>query len=82
MKTFDYAGKTWRYDEKTIFQLEIGRYHNSYHHRQSFPHDMLENAIEEYEQMNVSDGYKKRLSMIANNTKIHIIHHTSKREKS
>ena len=78
MKTFDYAGKTWRYDKKTIFIIETGRYHNSYKFHTRFPHDMLQEAIQTYEEMNISDHYKKRLVMAKDDTRTKITHQTSK----
>jgi len=76
MKTFDYAGKSWEYDDCTLFIVEMGRYHNSYSYSQQFM--KWKQAIETYEAMNVSDGYKKRLSIVRNGVKTKITHKTSK----
>lgn len=80
MKTFDYAGRTWKYDEATFFVVEVGRYKNAYQCDQQFPSWMLENAIEAYEERHVSDGYKRRLVMINEGNKKVIARMTSKRK--
>lgn len=83
MKTFDYAGKTWEYDDNTIFLMELGRYQNKYKSDKTFPcsflNDAVASAIATYETFNVSLGYKKRLVMVKDGVRTTITHQTTKR---
>jgi hypothetical protein len=77
MKTFDYAGKTWEYDNCTIFLLELGRYKNKYQPHKEF--DDILTAISAYENFNVSEGYKKRFVRVMNGLQTTISKQTTQR---
>jgi len=83
MKTFEYAGKSWEYDDLTIFLLELGRHENTYKTQKEFAEWLydspVEVAIATYECFHVSKGYKKRLSMMNNDRKTIIAREISKR---
>lgn len=71
MKTFNFNGRSYDYDDDTIFYLQLGRYDNAYTTIKKFtnvccddnfsPHTF---AIAAYQKHEVSNGYKKRLVMI------------------
>lgn len=63
MKTFDYNGRTFQYDEANAlaFSFELGKFENSYKPLKYF--SSHESAIDCYELYHVSNGYKKRLRM-------------------
>lgn len=70
MKTFNFNGRTYEYTIDAVFFFEIGRLSNSYKPDKIFITDIeakklsphLE-AIQAYTDFNISNGYKKRLSM-------------------
>jgi hypothetical protein len=71
MQKFNFNGRTHEYTISTHFCLEVGRLDNSYVPIKTFKTDVEKNltqphvyAIEEYNEFHVSDGWKKRLSMI------------------
>jgi hypothetical protein len=86
MKTFDYAGKTWEYDHLTVFLFELGRYENTYKVHKEFGEWIVSDdsplgvAVSTYENFHVSDGYKKRLSMVNKGEKTIIAREGSKRK--
>ncbi len=85
---FNYNGQSWEYQPgTTLFILETGRYDNAYRTKKTFtpadyPGDKLpKEAIEYYERFQVSDGYKKRLSMITEAKKQSLAHFISFRKE-
>lgn len=68
VKTFHYNGLDWEYDSDTRFIIESGRYKNKY--KAWSIHQDPKDAIEKYEALRVTQGYKKRLIMPFSNTLI------------
>lgn len=66
MIAFQFNGKTWFYDNSCEFIIELGRYTGSYQINKRF--NNIDNALAYYAAYQVSNGYKKRLSMICGNT--------------
>jgi hypothetical protein len=67
MRTIDYNGRTYTYtDENHVFHYELGRLDNSY--KTIIVSAYPEPAIHGYEGSRVSNGYKKRLSMVDRET--------------
>jgi hypothetical protein len=61
MKTFEFNGRTFECDHRTIFYLEIGRYENAYVVAKTFAD--VPDALIAYDHYKVSNGFKKRLVM-------------------
>jgi hypothetical protein len=76
--SFHFNGKTWFYDNETEFLIEIGRYLNSYQNHKKF--NNIDDAIKYYNAYLISDGYKKRLSMVTNDKKTIIAYQLTKKE--
>lgn len=66
-KQFEYGGLSYSYNEDTVFHVELGRYDNQYRLKEMFFAPLP--AIAAYEKLSVSNGYKKRLSVVLHGKK-------------
>ncbi len=78
MKACIYNGLSYNYTDSDQFVVELGRYQTSYKRLQVYqvargldePHRA---AIQRYENLFVSDGYKKRLSLVSLDGERHVL---------